>query len=202
MGKTLCLAAVMLIFHSPTVKQTGRLARSTFGAPQWSMVMRRRLNGRRMEAGAMRCLMALLAAIAIVISPVRAHQPGVADEDQAIAHEVEAFREFIKRAIEKRDARALRAIYADIFTHTHGSGKIDGKDAHIRSVLAGDPVIETAPVEEMLYRVFGNHTIVVTGKSPIRSRTEKTTHQFRWIAVYVKVGADWKIAASQATPLP
>ena len=131
-----------------------------------------------------------------------AHPPGVKDEDQAAAHEVEAFREFIKRTVEKKDVHALRALYADSFTHTHGSGKVDGKDTRIVSVLAGEPVIENAPADEVLYRVFGAHTIIVTGRSPILNKVENRTYQFRWIAVYVKAGADWKIAASQATRLP
>jgi hypothetical protein len=33
-----------------------------------------------------------------------AHPPGVRDEDQAVAHEVEALREELKRAIERKDA--------------------------------------------------------------------------------------------------
>ena len=139
------------------------------------------------------CLLPALAA---------AHPPGVKDEDQATAHEVEAFREFIRRAVDRKDVHALRALYADSFTHTHGSGKVDGKDTRIVSVLAGDPVIENASADEMLYRVFGAHTIIVTGRSPILNKAENRTYQFRWIAVYVKVGADWKIAASQATRLP
>jgi len=119
-----------------------------------------------------------------------------------MAHEVEAFREFVARAIEKRDVSALRRLYADSFTHTHGSGRIDGKDTRIVSVLAGDPVIEMAPVEELLYRVFGDHTIIVTGKSPILNKAENRTYSFRWIAVYVKVNGDWRLAASQATRVP
>lgn len=149
-----------------------------------------------------RLLMALCAIVVLAPPFAAAHPPGVRDEDQAAAHEVEAFREFVKRAIEKRDVHALRALYADSYTHTHGSGRMDGKDTRIVSVLAGDPVIETAPVEELSYRVFADHTIIVTGKSPILNVAENKTYQFRWITVYVKVGADWKIAASQATRLP
>ena len=145
----------------------------------------------------------LVAALFVFSTPASlAHPPGVADEDQAAAHDVEAFREFIVRAIEKRDVNALRRLYADSFTHTHGSGRVDGKDTRIVSVLAGDPVIETAPAEELLYRVFGDHTIIVTGKSPILNKTENRTYPFRWIAVYVKVKGDWRLAASQATRLP
>ena len=111
-------------------------------------------------------------------------------------------REELKRAIERKDAALLRAMYADSFTHTHGSGRMDGKDTRIVSVLAGDPVIETAPVEELNYRVFGDHTIIVTGKSPILNKAENKTDNFRWIAVYAKAGDRWQLAASQATRLP
>jgi hypothetical protein len=145
---------------------------------------------------------ALTTAFVMTISAAFAHPPGVKDEDQAAAHEVESFREFIKRAVDKKDVHALRALYAESFTHTHGSGRIDGKDTRIVSVMAGDPVIENAPAEELLYRVFGNHTIIVTGKSPILNKAENRSYHFRWIAVYVKVGMDWKVAASQATRLP
>jgi hypothetical protein len=151
---------------------------------------------------AMRITVAAAATLLLALTGALAHPPGVKDEDQAAAHEVEGFREFVKRAVDKKDVHVLRALYADSFTHTHGSGKIDGKDTRIVSVMAGDPVIENAPAEELLYRVFGDHTIIVTGKSPILNKAENKTYQFRWIAVYVKVGADWKIAASQATRLP
>jgi hypothetical protein len=147
-------------------------------------------------------MLAVVASLWLATTPALAHSPGVKDEDQAAAHEVEAFREFIKRAIETRDVHALRRIYAESFTHTHGSGRIDGKDTRIVSVLAGDPVIETAPVEELLFRVFADHTIIVTGKSPILNKAENRTYQFRWIAVYVKTAGDWQLAASQATRLP
>lgn len=147
-------------------------------------------------------LCAVAAGAFAMATPVAAHPPGVADEDQKAAHEVEAFREFIRQAIAKRDVKILRRIYADSFTHTHGSGRIDGKDTRIVSVLAGDPVIETAPAEELLYRVFGDHTIIVTGRSPILNVKENRNHDFRWITVYVKVEGDWRIAASQATRLP
>ena len=134
--------------------------------------------------------------------PAHAHPPGVADEDQAIAHEVEGLREELKRAIQHKDVIALRALYADNFTHTHGSGRVDGKDTRIVSLLSGDPAIETAPVEELNYRVFGNGTIIVTGKSPILNKAENKSNDFRWMVVYVKSAGRWQVAASQATRLP
>ena len=138
----------------------------------------------------------------LIAGPVLSHPPGVKDEDQAAAHEVEALREELKRAIERKDAALLRAMYAGSFTHTHGAGRIDGKDTRIVSALAGDPVIETAPVDDLNYRVFGDHTIVVTGKSPIHNMGENRSDNFRWISVYVKTGGRWQLAAGQATRLP
>ena len=61
----------------------------------------------------------------------------------------------------------LREIYADGFTHTHGSGKVDSKDTRIVAVLAGDRSIEVAPADELSIRAFGTDTAIVTGRSPI-----------------------------------
>jgi hypothetical protein len=148
------------------------------------------------------CIVAALLLVATLCAPARAHPPGVEEKDQPAAHEVEAFREFVKRAADKKDIHALRALYAESFTHTHGSGKMDGKDARIVSVMAGEPVIENAPSEDVRFRVHGERTVIVTGTSPILNTRENKTYQFRWIAVYVKDGADWKLAATQATRLP
>ena len=144
----------------------------------------------------------LIAMFGLLGSAVLAHSPGVKDEDQAAAHEVEGFREFVKRAVDRRDGGALRALYAEGYTHTDETGRVDGKDARIVAVMAGEPVIENAPADDLLFRVFGEHTIVVTGKSAISDKARQPGQQLRWLVVYVKVGADWKIAASQATRLP
>lgn len=144
----------------------------------------------------------LAAALILAISIVRggvAHSPGVADADQAIAHEVEAFREFTKRAIARKDGRALRALYADNSIHVDGSGRVQGKEERIAALLSGEPAIESAPAEELNYRVFGGHTIVVTGRSRI-ARREDRNGDVRWLIVYVKAQGDWQIGASQITP--
>ncbi len=133
-----------------------------------------------------------------------AHPPSILSDEaeKATIEEVKDFRKSVTAAIEKKDAAALRLIYANSFVHTHGSGKVDGKDARIVSVLAGDPVIETAPVTDLVVRVPGGWTAIATGVSPIRSAADGKTYNFRWTAVYVRMGEGWQIAASQATRLP
>ena len=96
----------------------------------------------------------------------------------------------------------MRAIYADAFTHTHGSGKLDNKDARLVSAMAGEPMIENAPATELSYRVFAGPTVIVTGKSPILNAKEQKTYDFRWVCVYVTGKDGWLLAVSQATRLP
>jgi ketosteroid isomerase-like protein len=144
----------------------------------------------------------LLLGLALV-APAAAHPPSILSKEAeaATAEEVGDFRKSVVAAIERRDAAALRRIYADSFVHTHGSGKVDGKDARIVSVLAGDPVIETAPVKDFVIRVPGGWTAIATGVSPIRSLADGKTYEFRWTVVYVRMGEGWQIAASHATRL-
>ncbi len=131
------------------------------------------------------------------------HEPGMnVEQIAAIEQQIHAFRAEIRTAIAAKDVKRLRDLYAASFTHTHGSGKVDGRDARIVSVLAGDPVIETANADELAIRVFHSDTAIVTGKSPIPNLTDGKTYEFRWMAVYVRVGGEWHLASSQATRLP
>ena len=53
-------------------------------------------------------------------------------------------------AIEKKDAAALRKIYAKGFAHTHGSGPGRRQGgAHRRGRWPAIPMIETAPVTDL-----------------------------------------------------
>ena len=152
----------------------------------------------------MRAAIASLLVGVALAGTASAHPPSILSEqaEKATVEEVVEFRKAVVAAIEKKDAAALRKIYADSFVHTHGSGKVDGKDARIVSALAGDPVIETAPVTDLVIRVPGGWTAIATGLSPIRSLADGKTYNFRWTTVYVRIGESWQIAASQATRLP
>jgi hypothetical protein len=119
-----------------------------------------------------------------------------------LIEEIKVFRDKLAKAVKDKDFATLRASYADAFTHTHGSGKLDNKDARIVSAMAGEPLIEAAPASEVSYRVFAGPTVIVTGKSPILNVKEQKTYDFRWVAVYVTARDGWQLAVSQATRLP
>jgi hypothetical protein len=147
----------------------------------------------------------LIAALPLTfVAPAFAHPPRQPDsaEAQSIVEEIKVFREKIGKAVRDKDFATLRSVYADAFTHTHGSGKLDNKDARLVAAMAGEPLIENAPTSELSYRVFAGPTVVVTGKSPILNVKEQKTYDFRWVAVYVTGKDGWLLAVSQATRLP
>ncbi len=120
----------------------------------------------------------------------------------AVEKEVLATRDLIQKAALDKDVTALKRLLSEDFTHTHGSGKMDGRDARILSLIAGEPVIELAPVTDRHVHVHGGATAIVTGLSPILNTSENRSYDFRWMQVYVKDAQGWRLAASQATRLP
>jgi hypothetical protein len=132
-----------------------------------------------------------------------AHPPSILSEreEKATAEEVIEFRKAVVRAIEKKDTAALDRIYAKGFAHTHATGRVDDKKVRIAAVVAGEPVIENAPVTDLVIRVPGGWTAIARGVSPIASKGDGKTQKVRWTVVYVRVGDTWQIAASHETRL-
>jgi ketosteroid isomerase-like protein len=146
----------------------------------------------------------LLAALTSLASPLAlAHPPAILNEkaQKLVAEEVAVFRKELAAAVKAKNATRLKRMYAPTFVHTHGSGKLDDKDARIKSILDGHPVIESAPATELAIRIPNDWVGVATGISPIQSQADGKTYAFRWTAVYVREGNSWNIAASQATRL-
>ena len=130
-----------------------------------------------------------------------AHPPRQPDSAEAkkFIEEVTDFRAKVAKAVLAKDFAAMRPLYADSFTHTHGSGKLDNKDARLVAAMAGEPLIEAAPATDLVFRVFAGPTVIVTGKSPILNVKEQKTYDFRWVCVYVTAQDGWQLAVSQAT---
>lgn len=122
--------------------------------------------------------------------------------DAKLQSEIAAFRKDFQNAATKRDAVALRSFYTDDFTHTHTSGKVDGKDARIVSVIAGEQTVETAPVPEFRLACFGESVCIARALSPIKRASDGKWFDVRWTQTYIRTSKSWQIAVSQATGLP
>ena len=122
------------------------------------------------------------AALALPLAaPALAHSPAAQQDVSEVSKQLMQFREDMKAAIGAKDLHRLRTMYADTFTHTHGSGKGDGKDARIVPLLAREPVIEDAPMSEVSVRVHGD-TAILAAKGPILDVRENKHYDFRWNA--------------------
>jgi hypothetical protein len=119
--------------------------------------------------------------------------------DAEVRRELDAFRSDLKRAAEARDIAKLRVLITDTFTHTHASGRIDDRDAHIISLVARDPGIEDALMIDPSVRIHGPDMAILTARSPILNRDENKHYDFRWIQVFTRVSGQWQLAASQVT---
>lgn len=145
---------------------------------------------------------ALVAAAALPIAiPAFAHPTVTMKDVHEVTRQLMQFREEMKAAVDAKDVHRLRAMYTETFTHTHGSGKVDGKDARIVSLLAKEPVIEDAPMSDVSVRLHGD-TAILAAKSPILNVKENKHYDFRWMQVFVRHDGKWQLAASQATRLP
>jgi hypothetical protein len=127
-------------------------------------------------------------------------QPVVPSPELAEARrELETFRTELKRAAERRDIARLRGLFADTFTHTHASGRIEDKAAHIISLAAREPSIESGLVLDPVVNLHGPDTAILTARTPMLNRDDSKHYDFRWIQVFTKVSGQWQLAASQAT---
>lgn len=133
-----------------------------------------------------------------------AHPPRQPDSAEAkkFIEEVTDFRAKLVKAVLAKDLAALRPLYADSFTHTAETGKLNTKDARLAAAMAGEPMIETAPATDLIFRVFTGPTVIATGKSPIQNAADHKTYDVRWVSMYVTGKDGWQLAASQATRLP
>lgn len=114
-----------------------------------------------------------------------------------IEKEIADFRAEIREAVKAKDRKSLERFFADGFTHTHASGKVDEKPARIDFFIKGEPTIEDVEPDEFRIVVFGKNLASVIGRSTLRFGTEQRT--FQWTGVYRKDKGKWKVLATHAT---
>ncbi len=139
----------------------------------------------------------------LAASPALAHPPAIlSPQGQAgVSDEIEAFYKTLASAVEAKDAAKLRELYAESFTHTHTSAKVDGRDARIVSLLTGEPTVELLPFAERSISIHaGGWAAAVRGVTPIKSAADGKTYAVHWLQMMSRRGDDaWQIVASQAT---
>ncbi|HMS08848.1 MAG TPA: nuclear transport factor 2 family protein [Pyrinomonadaceae bacterium] len=114
-----------------------------------------------------------------------------------IEREIIEFRTEIREAVKAKDRKSLERFFADGFTHTHASGKVDGKAERVDFFLKGEPTIEDVEPEEIRIVVHGKDLATAIGKTSLLFGTE--TRTFQWTGVFYKSKGRWQQIATHAT---
>jgi hypothetical protein len=106
-------------------------------------------------------------------------------------------------AMRKQDWASLEDSLADDLTYVHSTARLESKAEHVGNLKAGKPFYRGIAPRERKARVHG--TIgVVNGVSEMHVENAGKEQRFtvRYLAVYAKAGATWRMIAWQSTRVP
>ena len=106
-------------------------------------------------------------------------------------------------AMRRGDWAALDAALAEDLTYVHSTARLETKAEHIANLRAGKPHYRGIAPRERRARVHGN-VGVVNGVSEMHVERDGKEQRFtvRYLAVYAKAGASWRMIAWQSTRVP
>ena len=106
-------------------------------------------------------------------------------------------------AMRRGDWAALDAALSDDLTYVHSTARLESKAEHIANLRAGKPHYRGIAPRERRARVLGG-VGVVAGVSEMHVERDGKDQRFtvRYLAVYAKAGAEWRMIAWQSTRLP
>jgi ketosteroid isomerase-like protein len=102
----------------------------------------------------------------------------------------------------KGDSSYTRRIEADDCTIVWPDGRIVNKRGDLES-MTGDLVFTEFKIDDLRVRLYGDTGIVV-GEGIVKARKGKQDllgGKFVWTDTFVKQGGQWKVVASQITPV-
>ena len=105
-------------------------------------------------------------------------------------------------AMVANDAKALDALLADDLVYTHSTAATETKKEFINRPTAGVRYTGVDQREQNI-RVFGDVGLVNgLNTMHVDRKGEKVTFDIRFLAVYVRKGAEWQMRAWQSTRVP
>ena len=134
----------------------------------------------------------------VLAGPIHAADPKA--ESAAEIKQITALEEAWVSAAQKSKADAIGEMLADDFTMTTPSGHLSPKDEFVSQFRDGIVVIETAKLEEIEVRVYGN-AAVATGMLTIKghAQDQDLSGSYRFTDTFVKRDGKWMKVAAQFT---
>ena len=106
-------------------------------------------------------------------------------------------------AMRRGDWAGLDAALADELTYVHSTARLETKAEHIANLRGGKPHYRGIAPRDRHARVHGGVGIV-TGVSEMHVERDGKEQRFtvRYLAVYAKAAAGWRMVAWQSTKIP
>ena len=103
-------------------------------------------------------------------------------------------------AMRKEDWAALDHALANDLVYVHSTARVESKAEHIANLRAGKPNYRGIAPRDRRVRIHGGVGIV-NGVSDMHVERDGKENRFtvRYLAVYAKAGADWRMVAWQST---
>jgi len=106
-------------------------------------------------------------------------------------------------AMRKGDWPALEAVLADDLTYVHSTARLESKAEHVGNLKAGKPNYRGIAPRDRKVRVVGGVGIVNgVSEMHVESAGKEQRFTIRYLAVYAKAGATWRMTAWQSTKVP
>jgi ketosteroid isomerase-like protein len=135
------------------------------------------------------CLFAVLLAVEV--------QSQSADEKAVVARI-----ELLRLAMVNADGKSLRDVTADELSYGHSSGKVEGKDSFVESIVNGKSDFVSIELTEQSIKITGDVAIVrhtMTGQTNDGGKLGAI--KISVLLVWQKQKRQWKLVARQATKL-
>lgn len=121
----------------------------------------------------------------------------------AIEDQVWALEEARRQAMLAHDVAALGRLVSDALIYTHSSGGRDSKASWLAKVADGTMQYDTLDFTEPGITVLGDTALIAARMhAAVRRAGQPGIVSSLYLAVWVRQGTDWQLAAIQATPVP
>ena len=124
-------------------------------------------------------------------------QAGSPNAESEVRDAVEKYRV----ALMKRDAAALKQIWADDYMFINGAGQLLTKDERLANLSSGATSLDIT-MAGMKVRVYGD-AAVTTGRVTIKGQYsgKESGGDYQSMTVWVRRGSDWQLVANQLTKI-
>ena len=131
-------------------------------------------------------------------------KPGASpNRDQEAVNTIKRLEDELRMASLKGNAGWWSDYLTDTYVETDGRGAVIGKTEVVAMHRSPDLVIETLNLSDRNVQTFNGDTVVITGRMTLVGtyRDENLSGDYQFTRVWVKLGLEWKLAASQTSAL-